>query len=450
MSQHSEHARQLVHIAVGGVAFSLRFLTWGQAAACAAIATLFNALVLPRIAGRTLLRPEETKTPWTSGLVVYPLSVLALVLAFPTGPDLAAAAWGILAFGDGTATLVGRSRAGEWGRWPWNPAKSYAGSVAFWLSGALGAGLLMWWTAPALAAPRPWWMWLLAPPAAAMVAALVESLPIRLDDNVSVPIAAALALWCFTLVDAQRVSEAGALILDRAPAAVAVNLAVAAASWRLRAVSTSGVVAGLVVGLVIWLLGGASAWTLLFAAFALATIASRLGLRRKRLLGIEQEREGRRGAGNALANCGVAAVAAALSAVGHSSGAARLALVTALIAGACDTVASEIGKAWGRRTWSPLTLGPVPAGTIGGMSLEGTVAGVCAATALAAFAAALGLVSIGVVWMIVAGASLAMVIEGVIGAMLEPRGILDNDTLNFLDTLVAAATALALWTWFGA
>ena len=46
--------------------------------------------------------------------------------------------------------------------------------------------------------------------------------------------------------------------------------------------------------------------------FAAAAVTSRLGLRRKALLGIAEERGGRRGAGNAIANTGVAAVAALL------------------------------------------------------------------------------------------------------------------------------------------
>ena len=36
-------------------------------------------------------------------------AVLLLTLIFPSRPDITAAAWGILAFGDGAATLVGRT-----------------------------------------------------------------------------------------------------------------------------------------------------------------------------------------------------------------------------------------------------------------------------------------------------------------------------------------------------
>ena len=91
-------------------------------------------------------------------------------------------------------------------------------------------------------------------------------------------------------------------------------------------------------------------WALLLLTFVAASVSSRLGLRRKMLLGIAEERGGRRGAGNAIANTGVAAIAALLVAGRRRlADAARLAFVAALAAGGSDTIASEIGKAWGRR-----------------------------------------------------------------------------------------------------
>src|SRR4029450_2916061 len=110
----------------------------------------------------------------------------------------------------------------------------------------------------------------------------------------------------------------------------------------------------------------------------------RLGLQRKMILGISEERGGRRGAGNAIANTGAAAVAALLVGLAAAAGAARIAFAAALTAGGSDTFASEIGKAWGRRTWSITTLERVPPGTSGAMSLEGTLAGIAGAFTLAA------------------------------------------------------------------
>src|SRR6185295_3959767 len=210
-----------------------------------------------------------------------------------------------------------------------------------------------------------------------------------------------------------------------------------------KSVSLSGALGGAAVGAVIYVGGGAGAWGLLLATFIAASVTSRLGIARKTSLGIAEERGGRRGAGNAIANCGVAAAAAVVALTTPYTAPALLALVAALTAGGSDTVASEIGKAWGRSTFLVTTLSRVPAGTPGAMSLEGTAAGVLAALALAAVGVAFGLVPASAIFAIVAGATIGALVESALGATLEGPGILNNDMLNFMTTAVAAAAAFS-------
>jgi uncharacterized protein (TIGR00297 family) len=162
------------------------------------------------------------------------------------------------------------------------------------------------------------------------------------------------------------------------------------------------------------------------------------------LLGIAEPHGGRRGAGNAIANTGIAAVAAATSAFTYAHDAALLAFAAALTAGASDTVASEIGKAWGRTTWLIAPVRRVQPGTSGALSLEGTAAGLLGALALAAFAILLEIVPTAALVPIVAGATIGSLIESGLGATLEPPGILNNDALNFINTGVAAFAALVI------
>ncbi len=49
------------------------------------------------------------------------------------------------------------------------------------------------------------WFSIAAPFVAALVAAFVETIPVKLDDNVSVPASAAAVLWALVLVDADLV-----------------------------------------------------------------------------------------------------------------------------------------------------------------------------------------------------------------------------------------------------
>ncbi len=439
---YSETRRQIVHIAMSAFALLLRWLTWWQAALFALAALAFNALVLPRAGGALLSRPADATRGYPLGILVYPLSVLLLVLAFPRRPDIAAAAWGILAWGDGCATLVGRAAGRH--RLAWNRDKSVEGTAAFFLSASIAGVALAWWTAPAITPAPPLLFVVGAPVVAALAAALAETIPIRLDDNFTVPAVAGATLWGLSLVSPNAWSAAWPMVFARLVPALAINTVAALVGWRAGTVRLSGMIAGWVIGVVIYACTGPMGWLLLFAAFLVAAVASRLGLRRKSLLGIAEERGGRRGGGNAFANTGVAAVVSLIAVLTPYQDAALLALVAALTAGGSDTVASEIGKAWGGKTYLITTLSQVRPGTPGAMSFEGTAAGLIAALALAALGASLGLVPAGAIWAAVAGAVAGSLVESALGATLEAPGIVNNDVLNFINTSTAAILAVVI------
>ena len=465
---HSENARQWVHIASGLFALLFRVLTGWQAAAMAALALVFNAVLLPRVGGRRLYRPADEARGFPLGILLYPLSVLLLTLAFPSRLDIAAAAWGILAFGDGAATLVGRwtsrsnaetaelsekkrsfsadsaNAAFHRRRLPWNRDKTVAGTLAFIVCGSAAGVALAWWVRPAVTPMPPLTFTIAAPLAAALLAALVETIPVRLDDNITVPATAGLVLWIASLMTAASAAGARDAMGAALPWALGVNVLTGWLGFRAGTVSRSGAVGGALVGAIIYAGGGPGAWVLLLVTFLAASVTSRFGLARKQQLGIAEERGGRRGAGNAIANCGVAAVAAIAAVATPYAPAALAALVAALTAGGSDTVASEIGKARGRATFLVTTLGRVTPGTPGAVSLEGTAAGLLAACGLAATGAALGLIPASAILPVVACATAAALVESALGATLEGPGILNNDMLNFINTAVAAAVALAL------
>ena len=221
------------------------------------------------------------------------------------------------------------------------------------------------------------------------------------------------------------------------------NIVVALAGYRGRTVSQSGAICGAIIGAIIFASTGWRGWTLLLATFLAAATTSRLGIRRKTLLGIAEERGGRRGAGNAIANTGVAAAAAIIALLSPSTPTALIAFVAALTAGGSDTVASEIGKAWGRQAYLVPTFRHVPPGTSGAVSLEGTAAGLIGAFVLGSIAVLLQLIQPNALVPIVLAATIGAFAESALGATLEAPGILNNDLLNFLNTAIAAL--LAIW-----
>jgi uncharacterized protein (TIGR00297 family) len=453
-ADHSEVSRQLVHVSMGGFALLLRWLSWTQALGLAVTALAFNLWVLPRFA-HALYRPGD-RARTVHGIVWYPLVVLILIGSFPRRPDIVAAAWGILAAGDGIATLVGRAIGGA--RWPWSPDKTVAGTLAFVVAGALAGSGLAWWCRPAAAEAVPVLFALLVPPVAAVVAALVETIPIGLDDNVSVAAAAGATLWLGALVCARYGTDGdGRVGVHSFPElsisvvmlgeALAANVVVAVAGYAARTVSAAGAIVGAVIGIAIFVSLGWQGWVLLLVTFLAASTASRTGLARKQALGIAEAREGRRGPGNAIANTGVAAIAAVLAGLDVHPRAATFAFVAALAAAGSDTIASEIGKAYGRRTFLLTTFGRVPPGTSGALSVEGTIAGLLGAALLGGVAIALGLLAASSLLLVVVSATIGSLVESWLGATLEEPGILNNDVLNFINTTVAAAVAVLAAGW---
>ncbi len=118
-------------------------------------------------------------------------------------------------------------------------------------------------------------------------------------------------------------------------------------------------------GFLVLAAAGWGAYALLWAFFLFGTLATRLGYRRKQAAGTAQSHGGRRGAGNVVANCGVAAALLLLRVP-------AFAFAAALAAALADTLGTEVGTLYGRRAYSPLSLRPVPPGTPGGVSLAGT------------------------------------------------------------------------------
>ncbi len=442
-----ELLRKVVHMSFGGVAFALRFLGPWWSMACAATAVLFNAFLFPLMGGRYLWRDRETERGSSLGIVLYPVAVLLLLVAFHRRLEVVAAIWGILAFGDGMASLVGMSLGKQ--KLPWNPDKSWLGTLAFFLFGGVMATVLFQWTAPGVYS-LPFAVAVCGVTAA--FAALLESIPQGLDDNIGVPLLSGLLLFCLVLTHGQWEGFFGAPGFEtRVLVAVVVNVLLAGTAFAIRGVDRSGMFGGFVIGFLVWLGLGGAGFSLLLAFFVLGTALTKLGYRRKAEKGLAQEKGGRRGARHAFANGATAAGCALFAATTPLPELFALGFAGALATAVADTAGSEVGQLWGRRTFLVTTLRPVPRGTQGAVSLEGTVAGILASMVVAGLGVAGGLFGLGGASIVVVAAFLGTLLESVVGATLERRGLLDNEGVNFLNTLMGALlavgiAALAAWS----
>lgn len=239
--------------------------------------------------------------------------------------------------------------------------------------------------------------------------------------------------------------------------AIAINtlLVIPALLAPKKLLTPQGYVHAWVLGVVIWGSLGWRGYGVMLTYFLLGSGMTRIGQARKEALGIAEKRSGVRGPENVWGSAAVGATCALLAAlvplVQQDVGAIRsvllltLGYVASMATKLADTTASEVGKAYGQRTFLITTLKPVPRGTEGAVSLEGTLAGVAAGVLLSVLAWGLGLISLPWVGVSVLAAFVATNLESVIGATLQPRvSWLSNEWVNVINTALGATLAIAL------
>jgi dolichol kinase len=192
-SSGNELLRKSIHMAVGLGAFAVVLLGPSLSALLALALLVFNVFVWPRLGGRTVWRERDSRRGVAVGIVLYPAVLLVLILVFWRRLEIVAAVWAVLAFGDGMAAIAGSALGGP--RLPWNPLKSWAGSLAFGIFGAFAAAAALWWTLAFQGRDAALIPLAAAAATTALAAAAVESLPSGLDDNLTVPLVSALCLW---------------------------------------------------------------------------------------------------------------------------------------------------------------------------------------------------------------------------------------------------------------
>jgi uncharacterized protein (TIGR00297 family) len=238
--------------------------------------------------------------------------------------------------------------------------------------------------------------------------------------------------------------------------ALAISACFALIVWRLRSATPAAAALGGVICLLISVRVGVQNGSILrsglpplFVLFVLTFLATRAGRARKASLGLAEAKRGRNVA-QVIANLGMAGLVAGFPG-GLLKGLAlihdprsgmypfytSLCLVAVLCEATADTLASEIGQAFGGTPFLVTTLRRVPAGTDGAISLQGTIAAllgtVCVALAgkwslgLDPFAAGLA----------AASGIAGLFFDSLLGVTLERFGLLGNDLVNFVSTCSA-------------
>jgi uncharacterized protein (TIGR00297 family) len=240
--------------------------------------------------------------------------------------------------------------------------------------------------------------------------------------------------------------------------ALIINGIIAAIAYFTKAVQKSGIIGGLIVGILIYYFLDYRGFLILFAMFLLGTLATKVGFKTKQALGLAESDEGARGLKNVIAKCLPSVVFALIVWIADKSGAdyntfffksMLLGFIAAFATGAFDTVSSEIGQVYGKHPFTLIPPKRVKPGTEGAISLVGTLAGLIAAIIV---------ILLGY-WLILSQLSkpmpfwkafyfpliaviIANLVESVLGSQLEQKQLLGKFGTNLINTILAGMLAI--------
>lgn len=430
----SEARRRLVHIGMG--LFALIIASFWQTLLMG-LSGLALAWVLPKWMP-SLLRPHEQVQGYSVGVIAYPAAVVALTLLFPRDLWIVAGGWAMMAYGDGMAVVCGRGLRGP--RLWWNPRKSLWGTLGFVLFGWFGTLVTV-----LVVGGHPFTPLGLAAVvlAAAVVAALLESLPYDICDNPLVAGAAALVMLLAVQIDQSAWLAAQADVVARLPVAIGLAAILALLARATKSVDWSGALTGAVFAFILYTALGVVGVAGLMAFFIVGTVASKVGYEKKRAKKTAQAVRTWR---NAVANAGVAALCAPFVVLTPRPDLFTVAVLGAFAAAASDTVAGEIGRVYGGTPYSIVTLRRAQVGDNGAVSAVGLLTGLAIAVAFGGLAyLATDPILHRAVWCIAVGGMVGNLCDSFLGATAENAGYLDNEAVNFACTLSGAILAASLF-----
>jgi len=226
-----------------------------------------------------------------------------------------------------------------------------------------------------------------------------------------------------------------------------INIILISIAQRFPLLTRSGWVHAGALGTILWGCLGWRGWLAVVIYLLLGSLVTKLGFETKLQAGIAEPRGGCRGPENLWGSAAAGAVLAIL--VGAKLGSEPLLLVgfaSSFSAKLADTFGSEIGKRWGSRTYLITSLRTVPAGTDGGISVEGTFASAFGSLLMTVVLVALFHSEIGSFAGLVFFAGLvATLFESFLGALVQQRiSWLTNEVVNGLQTSFAALMAMAI------
>lgn len=219
----------------------------------------------------------------------------------------------------------------------------------------------------------------------------------------------------------------------------------AVATVVLKKLDAKAAVAAVVIGFMVWLGEGYTGIAMLATFFIAGTLATSWKMRTKQQTGLAEQHRGQRTAAQVIANGGVAALLSLLSFMLREQQPLLLLMVASSLSSAiADTLSSELGNVYGKKFYNIMNFKKDLRGLNGVISFEGTLIGIAGSILIALVYTVQAGFTIDFLWIVIAG-TVGNLTDSVLGATLERKHILNNDAVNFLNTLAGAVAGLLLY-----
>jgi uncharacterized protein (TIGR00297 family) len=275
----------------------------------------------------------------------------------------------------------------------------------------------------------------------AVTGSLFESIPSRIERNLSVPLGAGMTMWIFEEFR-YWVPPEKMLI------AFTFSFFLGALAYRAKIADVSALLSAALLGALIIVFTDLSWFLLLLIFFILGGGFTRYKYKYKKSLGIAQNKEGIRSYENVFSNSTAALILAIASGIfPEHSIPIVYAYLGAIATATGDTLASEIGTTSKERPRMITTLKFAKPGTDGAVSLLGEISSTFASAVIGLLAYVLGVSDHLLLSVFIAtlGGFFGTNMDSLLGATLQKNGILSNSGVNLLATFAGAGISVCFY-----
>ncbi|WP_297073742.1 DUF92 domain-containing protein [Thermococcus sp.] len=236
---------------------------------------------------------------------------------------------------------------------------------------------------------------------------------------------------------------AGSLTMD-----VTVVAVLGLGSYYLGALDGRGAFSASLLGLAVIELGGAYPFLALLTFVVMGVLATKYRYKEKKKKGLAQSNGGVRSWGNVLGN-GLAVVLFLVLEKLSMMDTFWAAVFASIATVNGDTLASELGKVFGKKPRLITNLRPTKPGANGAISFEGELFALLGVFVIALFALPLTAYKARMLFAVVIGGFIGVNLDSLIGATLENREVTDNNSTNFLASLLGGLAGAGVFYLLG-